>query len=224
MSGMSEEAPRSRLGRGLAALIGDVGEESSVMERARPQRRAPVAHLKPSKANPRRSFHEEELADLTASVREKGVIQPIIVRRLAEDGETFEIIAGERRWRAAQRAEVHDVPIVGISKGPDRNAGREHFHLPDGRESMLPPGSPVLFYLQRLRDEAHRFAIGAHRAKRAKSFTANPLDDVPGIGPARKKALLMHFGTARSVRGASLDDLKKAPGVSAAYAQQVYDF
>ncbi|MGN6122049.1 MAG: excinuclease ABC subunit UvrC [Sphingomonas oligoaromativorans] len=123
-----------------------------------------------------------------------------------------------------QEMGVEDVPVVGISKGPDRNAGREHFHLPDGRESMLPLNSPLLFYLQRLRDEAHRFAIGAHRAKRAKSFTANPLDDVPGIGPARKKALLMHFGTARSVRGASLDDLKKAPGVSAAVAQQVYDF
>jgi excinuclease ABC subunit C len=118
---------------------------------------------------------------------------------------------------------VHDVAIVGISKGPDRNAGREHFHLPGGRESMLPLNSPTLFYLQRLRDEAHRFAIGAHRTKRAKSFAANPLDDVPGIGPARKKALLMHFGTARAVRGAALEDLEKAPGVSKAMARAIYD-
>ncbi|MFS0736527.1 excinuclease ABC subunit UvrC [Sphingomonas sp. 1P06PA] len=121
-------------------------------------------------------------------------------------------------------AGVHDVPIVGISKGPDRNAGREHFHLPDGREQMLPPGSPLLFYLQRLRDEAHRFAIGAHRAKRAKAFTASPLDEVPGIGPARKKALLMHFGTAKAVRGAALEDLQKAPGVSATMARAIYDY
>ncbi|MDB5684040.1 MAG: uvrC [Sphingomonas bacterium] len=119
---------------------------------------------------------------------------------------------------------VHDIPVVGISKGPDRNAGREHFHMPDGRESMLPLNSPVLFYLQRVRDEAHRFAIGTHRAKRAKAFTANPLDEVPGIGPARKRALLMHFGTAKAVRGAGLEDLQRAPGVSAAVAQAVYDY
>ncbi len=118
---------------------------------------------------------------------------------------------------------VHDVPIVGISKGPDRNAGREHFHLPDGREAMLPANSPTLFYLQRLRDEAHRFAIGAHRTKRAKTFTANPLDDVPGIGPARKRALLMHFGTARAVRNAALEDLERAPGVSKAMARAIHD-
>lgn len=118
---------------------------------------------------------------------------------------------------------VQDVPVVGISKGPDRNAGREHFHLPDGRESMLPMNSPLLFHLQRLRDEAHRFAIGAHRAKRAASLTKSPLDDIPGIGPARKKALLMHFGTARAVRSASLADLERAPGVSRAMAQTIHD-
>lgn len=107
-----EEPNRSRLGRGLAALIGDVGEEVAVMERGRPQRRAQIAQLRPSKANPRRSFREDDLAELTASVREKGVIQPILVRRLPEESEAYEIIAGERRWRAAQRAGVHDAPIV----------------------------------------------------------------------------------------------------------------
>jgi len=120
---------------------------------------------------------------------------------------------------------IEDVCLVGVAKGPHHGReGREVFHLMDGRELTLPVNSPVLFYLQRLRDEVHRFAIGAHRAKRAKAIGASPLDEVPGIGPARKKALLMHFGTARSVRGASLDDLKKTPGVSAAVAQQVYDF
>jgi excinuclease ABC subunit C len=119
---------------------------------------------------------------------------------------------------------IEDLPLIAVSKGPDRNAGREVFHFPDGREVTLPANSPLLFYLQRLRDEAHRFAIGAHRAKRARAITASPLDEIPGIGPARKRALLMHFGTARAVRGASLEDLKMAPGVSAAVAQAVHDF
>ena len=118
---------------------------------------------------------------------------------------------------------IEDVALVGVSKGPDRNAGRESFHLLDGREFQLPPNSPLLFHLQRLRDEAHRFAIGAHRAKWGKAIAANPLDDVPGIGPARKKALLMHFGTSRAVRGASLEDLMKAPGVSRTMAQAIHD-
>lgn len=119
---------------------------------------------------------------------------------------------------------VEDVAFIGVSKGPDRNAGRETFHFPDGREFDLPVNAPVLFYLQRLRDEAHRFAIGAHRAKRSKAMTVSPLDEIPGIGPSRKKALLMHFGTARAVRNASLEDLQRTPGVSAAVAQTVHDF
>ena len=125
---------------------------------------------------------------------------------------------------ALEEIGVEDVCFVGVSKGPDRHAGRETFHFPDGREFDLPVNAPVLFYLQRLRDEAHRFAIGAHRAKRSKAITASPLDEVPGIGPSRKKALLMHFGTARAVRSASLQNLQKAPGVSAAVAQTVHDF
>ena len=119
---------------------------------------------------------------------------------------------------------IDDLPFVGVAKGPDRNAGRETFYWPDGREFTLPPNNAALFYIQRLRDEAHRFAIGAHRAKRSKALGSSPLDEVPGIGPSRKKALLMHFGTARAVRGASLEDLQKAPGVSAAVAQAVHDF
>jgi excinuclease ABC subunit C len=98
------------------------------------------------------------------------------------------------------------------------------FHFPDGREKTLPVNSPVLFYLQRLRDEAHRFAIGAHRQKRSRAISASPLDEIAGIGPARKRALLLHFGTAGKVRAASLEDLQRAPGVSAAVAQAVYDF
>jgi excinuclease ABC subunit C len=123
------------------------------------------------------------------------------------------------------RLGIEDVPFIGIAKGPDHGReGREVFHFPDGRELTSPVNSPLLFYLQRLRDEVHRFAIGAHRSKRAKAITASPLDEVPGIGPARKKALLLHFGTARAVRSASLEDLQKAPGVSAAVAQTVHDY
>ena len=123
-----------------------------------------------------------------------------------------------------ENAGVHDVPLVAVSKGPDRNAGRETFHMPGGRELTLPPNSALLFYLQRLRDEAHRFAIGTHRAKRAKSLTTSTLDEVPGIGPIRKRALLMHFGTARAVKGAALDDLERAPGISKAMARQLHDY
>ena len=93
----------------------------------------------------------------------------------------------------AAECDVEDIPLVGVAKGPDRNAGRETFYLEDGRELTLPPNDPVLFYLQRLRDEAHRFAIGAHRAKRSKAIGASPLDEIAGIGPARKRALLMHL-------------------------------
>ena len=126
---------------------------------------------------------------------------------------------------ALEEIGVEDIPFIGIAKGPDHGReGREIFHFPDGREFDLPVNSPVLFYLQRLRDEVHRFAIGAHRAKRSKAITASPLDEVPGVGPARKKALLMHFGTARAVRDASLEDLARTPGVSETVAKTVYDF
>lgn len=120
---------------------------------------------------------------------------------------------------------IEDVPLIAIAKGPHHGReGREVFHFPDGREKMLPENSPLLFHLQRLRDEVHRFAIGAHRDKRSRSISASPLDEIPGIGPARKRALLLHFGTASKVRAASLDDLQRAPGVSEAVAQAVYDF
>jgi excinuclease ABC subunit C len=120
---------------------------------------------------------------------------------------------------------VHDVPVVGVAKGPHHGReGREVFHMPGGREITLPINSALLFYLQRLRDEAHRFAIGTHRQKRAKSLTTSSLDDVPGIGPTRKRALLMHFGTARAVKGAALEDLERAPGISSAMARQLYDY
>ncbi len=120
---------------------------------------------------------------------------------------------------------IEDVPLVAIAKGPDHGReGREVFHFPDGREKTLPTNSPVLFQLQLWRDEVHRYAIGAHRAKRSRAITASPLDEISGIGPARKRALLLHFGTAGKVRAASLEDLQRAPGVSDAVARTIYDY
>ena len=100
--------------------------------------------------------------------------------------------------------EIDDFHLLGIAKGPDRNAGREHLYRKGRKPIMLEPRDSVLYFLQRLRDEAHRFAIGSHRARRSKAITASPLDDISGIGAKRKKALLMHFGSARSVARASL--------------------
>ncbi|GLK67808.1 excinuclease ABC subunit UvrC [Hansschlegelia plantiphila] len=119
---------------------------------------------------------------------------------------------------------VTGVPLVGIAKGMDREAGRETFFLEGKTPFRMPPRDPVLYYVQRLRDEAHRFAIGTHRARRSKEFVANPLDEVPGVGPTRKRALLRHFGTAKAVARAGVADLQKAPGVNRATAQTIYDF
>ena len=120
---------------------------------------------------------------------------------------------------------ITDIALIGVAKGPDRDAGREHFHIP-GRERpmMLESKDPVLYFVQRLRDEAHRFAIGAHRAKRSKALSANPLDDIGGIGPTRKRALLVHFGSAKAVSRAGVEDLKTVEGISQELAQKIYDF
>jgi excinuclease ABC subunit C len=170
-----------------------------------------------------------------------GMMREVMTRRFARaleedpdrDGDTWPglvLIDGGKGQMSTVRDAledlgIEDVPLIAIAKGPHHGReGREVFHFPDGREKTLPVNSPVLFYLQRLRDEVHRFAIGAHRAKRSRAISASPLDEIPGIGPARKRALLLHFGTAGRVRAAALDDLKRAPGVSEAVAQAVYDF
>ncbi|MHA7868391.1 MAG: excinuclease ABC subunit UvrC [Salipiger thiooxidans] len=119
---------------------------------------------------------------------------------------------------------VEDVPMVGVAKGIDRDAGKEEFHRVGQRPFALRHNDPVLYFIQRLRDEAHRFAIGTHRAKRAKSQMANPLDEVPGVGASRKRALLAHFGSAKAVSRANLADLRAVDGVSAALAERIYAF
>ena len=119
---------------------------------------------------------------------------------------------------------IEDVPMVGVAKGIDRDAGKEEFHRVGSRPFALRHNDPVLYFVQRLRDEAHRFAIGTHRAKRAKSMAANPLDEVPGVGAARKRALLAHFGSAKAVGRADLADLRAVDGVSEALAERIYAF
>ncbi|MBC7951492.1 MAG: excinuclease ABC subunit UvrC [Rhodospirillaceae bacterium] len=118
---------------------------------------------------------------------------------------------------------IDDVCVASIAKGPDRNAGRERFFMPEREPFSLEMRDPVLYFLQRLRDEAHRFAIGTHRARRAKAMGVSPLDELTGIGPARKKALLHHFGSAREVGNAGLADLEAVPGISKAMAKKIYD-
>jgi excinuclease ABC subunit C len=119
---------------------------------------------------------------------------------------------------------VEDVALVGISKGPDRDAGREHFYQPGKDPFRLDTKSPVLYYLQRLRDEAHRFVIGGHRKKRSAAIGANPLDEIAGVGATRKRALLQHFGSAKAVAAANLTDLSSVAGVNATLAKKIFDF
>jgi excinuclease ABC subunit C len=118
---------------------------------------------------------------------------------------------------------IADVGIAAIAKGPDRNAGRERFFLPGRPPFSLEARDPVLYFLQRLRDEAHRFAIGSHRARRAKALGRSPLDDIAGIGARRKQALLRHFGSARTVARAGLLELERVAGISGTVAKKVYD-
>ncbi|MBY6049260.1 excinuclease ABC subunit UvrC [Vannielia litorea] len=119
---------------------------------------------------------------------------------------------------------VEDVPFIGVAKGIDRDAGKEEFHRSGERPMALRHNDPVLYFIQRMRDEAHRFAIGTHRAKRSKSMTATPLDEISGVGATRKRALLAHFGSAKAVSRAALADLKAVDGVSEGLAQKIYDF
>jgi len=118
---------------------------------------------------------------------------------------------------------VTDVAIVGIAKGPDRNAGREHFFMPGRAPFSLEQRDPVLYFLQRLRDEAHRFAIGTHRAKRTKALGRSPLDEIEGVGPRRKQALLHQFGSARTVARAGLGELERVSGINKTVAKKIYD-
>jgi len=150
--------------------------------------------------------------------REEGAPVPSLVLIDGGKGQLSSVL------KVMEELGVTDIPIAAIAKGPERDAGREAFYLPGEAPFKMPMKDPVLYYLQRLRDEAHRFAIGGHRAKRKKAMSDNPLDDVPGIGPSRKKALLAHFGSAKAVRNAALADLEAVDGVSKAMAKRIHDW
>lgn len=169
-----------------------------------------------------------------------GMMREVLTRRFARLVKEEEAGEGEAVWpdlvlidggpgqmKVAQEvfAElgIDNVAYVGIAKGPDRDAGREHFYMPGRQPFMLEPRHPVLYFLQRLRDEAHRFAIGTHRARRAKAAVKSALDEIAGIGPSRKKALLLHFGSAAGVGRASIADLKQVDGINDAVAKSIHD-
>ncbi len=181
-------------------------------------------------------------ADLTPG-DDYAMMREVLTRRFARlvrQGETAEaggfpdtpdlviIDGGRGQFEAAREVMaalgVQGVALASIAKGPDRNAGRETFFVAGREPFKLSPRDPALFFVQRLRDEAHRFAIGAHRARRKREFVKNPLDEIPGVGPARKRALLHAFGSAKAVARAGLADLEKTPGLNAATAKTVYDF
>ena len=169
---MAEEA-RSRLGRGLAALIGDVGDESAVLERTRSQRRVPIEFLRPNPRNPRRNFPDGELDELAASIRERGIIQPILVRTIRGAADAYEIIAGERRWRAAQRAAMHDVPII-LLEVDDREA-LELAIIENVQRTDLNPLEEAAGYQSLIDEFAHAPDAVAKIVGKSRSHVANTL-------------------------------------------------
>jgi excinuclease ABC subunit C len=168
-------------------------------------------------------------------VKDEGAEAPAPVPETEENADAFPsrpdlilIDGGRGQFQVAQEIlkelGVEGVAVASIAKGVDRDAGREMFFVPGKEPFRLPPRDPALYFVQRLRDEAHRFAIGTHRARRKKEFTKSPLDEIAGVGPARKRALLHAFGTAKAISRAGLADLEKVPGINAATAKLVYEF
>lgn len=175
--------------------------------------------IPPSLALPRKQGEEAPLSAVSEPVEPDDSTFPSRPDLVIVDG-------GKGQFEAARKimAEcgVTDIALVAIAKGEDRNAMRETFFMAGKEPFKLPPRDPALFFIQRLRDEAHRFAIGTHRAKRKRDIKTNPLDEIPGIGPSRKRALLLHFGTVKAIQRAKLDDLMRTPGVNAATAKAVH--
>lgn len=168
-------------------------------------------------------------------VKDEGAEAPVPAPETEDHADAFPsrpdlilIDGGRGQFQVAQdilkELGVEGVAVASIAKGVDRDAGREMFFVPGKEPFRLPPRDPALYFVQRLRDEAHRFAIGTHRARRKKDFTKSPLDEIAGVGPARKRALLHAFGTAKAISRAGLADLEKVPGINAATAKLVYDF
>lgn len=185
----------------------------------------------------KRDYRSYNIQDATITNDDFGMMREVLTRRfsrLVKDN-TLEwpdlvLIDGGKGQLSAVTGVLEEMGVLGritlvaIAKGPDRNAGRETFYM-NGRDPFtLPPRNPAMYFLQRLRDEAHRFAIGTHRARRKKDMKSNPLDGIPGVGPGRKRALLAHFGSAKAVKNAALDELSGVEGVSGKLAQQIHDY
>ena len=243
---LAESASQRRLLEGVAETfdLDDTPERIEVYDNSHIQGANPVGAMIVSgsdgfEKNSYRKFNIKS-ADL-APGDDYAMMREVLTRRFSRLLKESQEDSGTVVWPglvlidggAGQLSATHDVldelgidtlRVVGIAKGPDRDAGRERFFIRGRDPFMLPPRDPVLYFVQRLRDEAHRFAIGAHRARRKKSISASPLDEVPGIGPARKRALLKHFGSAKAVSRAGLSDLQAAEGISAQTAQTIYDF
>jgi excinuclease ABC subunit C len=239
---LAESAMQLKLLEGVGELFGldRMPERIEVYDNSHIQGRSPVGGMVVAgpegfNKNEYRKFNIRS-ADLTPG-DDYGMMREVLTRRFKramqqEEGggivpDLVLIDGGAAQLKVAEEvfAElgVENVGLVAISKGPDRNAGRERFHMPDRPDFTLPPNDPLLYFLQRLRDEAHRFAIGSHRARRAKAMGTSPLDEIIGVGPGRKKALLHRFGSAREVGEAGIDDLATVPGVSRTLAKKIYD-
>ncbi|MBM3650012.1 MAG: excinuclease ABC subunit UvrC [Alphaproteobacteria bacterium] len=240
---MAERGTQRQLLEGVAQLFGLDGppERIEVYDNSHIQGSAPIGAMVVAGPdgfvkNAYRKFNikgEEAAGDDFAMMRE--VLSRRFGRALREDPERGEehwpdlvlIDGGQGQLEVARQVlgelGLDDIAIVGIAKGPDRDAGRERFFVPGKPPFSLEPRDPVLYFLQRLRDEAHRFAIGSHRNRRAAEITRSALDQVPGIGAGRKRALLHHFGSARAVAVATLEDIKAVPGISGALAQKIHD-
>lgn len=185
----------------------------------------------------KRDYRSYNIQDATITNDDFGMMREVLNRRFSRlvKDDTLEwpdlvLIDGGKGQLSAVTGVLTEMGVLGritlvaIAKGPDRNAGRETFYM-NGRDPFtLPPRNPAMYFLQRLRDEAHRFAIGTHRARRKKDMKSNPLDGIPGVGPGRKRALLAHFGSAKAVKNAALEELSGVEGVSGKLAQQIYDY
>ena len=240
---MAERGTQRQLLEGVARVFGLDGppERIEIYDNSHIQGSAPIGAM--VVAGPdgfiKNSYRKFNIKTEGAAGDDFAMMREVLTRRfgraLREDPERGEehwpdlvlIDGGQGQLEVARQVltelGLEDIATVGIAKGPDRDAGRERFFVPGKPPFSLEPRDPVLYFLQRLRDEAHRFAIGTHRARRAADITRSALDEVPGIGAGRKRALLHHFGSARAVAVATLEDIKAVPGISGALAQKIHD-
>jgi excinuclease ABC subunit C len=240
---MAERGTQRQLLEGVARLFSLDGppERIEIYDNSHIQGSAPIGAM--VVAGPdgfiKNSYRKFNIKTEGAAGDDFAMMREVLTRRfgraLKEDPERAEehwpdlvlIDGGQGQLEVARQVLIElgleDIATVGIAKGPDRDAGRERFFVPGKPPFSLEPRDPVLYFLQRLRDEAHRFAIGTHRARRAADITRSALDEVPGIGSGRKRALLHHFGSARAVAVATLEDIKAVPGISGALAQKIHD-